>query len=347
MTDAAEGSRRVLQTSEPDISRESVDAAGPHVTLPTEDHPRIPFHIPHRAPAPSPSTPPQAGDSATEEPTRVPATGVGRADETTGDGGEASVGVLVMHGFTGSVYSIRDWALSLSPDYTVTAPALPGHRTRWQDLATTSWGDWYDHVAEHLRSLQADHDRVVVAGLSMGGALALRLAECFGHDDGERPVDGVVVVNPGLSTRNPAAPAAKVIRHVMASAPGIGSDIAKAGAEEHAYPRTPVAGVAQLNELMRVTTKELGNITAPVLILRSRHDHVVSDAAHERIMARSSGPVETVILPRSFHVATLDHDAPVVNARTRSFVAAIAAGRCPITGTALAPIPREQLGGAV
>ncbi|KAA9394437.1 alpha/beta fold hydrolase [Kocuria coralli] len=302
-----------------DPTTSSADASG-GVALPTEAEPRLAFRIPRQSAAPA---------------------GPGRSDD-------ASVGVLVLHGFTGAVYGVRDWALSLSPRYSISAPALPGHRTTWQDLGRTTWRDWYDHAADELAELQAEHDRVVVAGLSMGGALALRLAQDFGRETegpgaaratgsaGRRPVDGVVVVNPALSLHRRDARAAKLVSRFLTSTAGIGNDVARPGMSEHAYPRTPVAGVVQLNELMAVTTRDLGRIQAPVLVLRSRQDHIVSDASHQRIMRRCSGPVETVVLPRSYHMTTLDHEAGVVNARTGRFVDAVAAGLCPITGLPLA-----------
>ncbi|MDO5618469.1 alpha/beta hydrolase [Kocuria sp.] len=245
--------------------------------------------------------------------------------------GPQSVGVVVIHGFTGSVYSVRDWALSFTPEHSVVVPALPGHREPgWEALGASTWKDWYRHVHALVSDLAQSHTRVVVAGFSMGGALALRLAETM-----PEVVDGVVLVNPALSLHNRAAPAAFVLRHAVTSTGAVGSDVAKAGVDEYAYDRTPVAGVAQLNQLMKRTSRHLGQVRAPVLVLRSRQDHVVSDSSHERIMAACSGPVETIMLPDSYHVATLDHDAPVVQARSRAFVDLIGQGKCPITGKPL------------
>lgn len=275
--------------------------------LPTEADPRVAFSIAAGRPAANKAT--RAGASP-----RTP------------------VGVLVIHGFTGSVYSVRDWALNFTPDHSVVVPALPGHETTWEDLSTTTRHQWYTHVAQLLTDLAATHERVVVAGFSMGGTLALRLAEAM-----PEVVDGVVVVNPALSLHNRAARAASVLHHVVKSTRAVGSDIAKAGMDEHAYGRTPTAGVAQLNQLMRLTRNKLTEITVPVLVLRSRQDHVVSKASHELIMQRCRGPVETVVLPRSYHVATLDHEAEVVLNRSRLFVDSIAQGRCPVTAAALPP----------
>lgn len=284
-----------------------------HPDLPTEADPRVAFTV-------------EATRSAHDT-----SAGAGVA------GGEP-VGVLVIHGFTGSVYSVRDWALNFTPQHSVVVPALPGHETTWEDLSATTWQQWYTHVANLLTELAATHHRVVVAGFSMGGALALRLAEAE-----PELVDGVVVVNPALSLHNRAARVASVLRHAVKSTGAVGSDVAKVGVDELAYQRTPTAGVAQLNRLMRLTKRNLHKITAPVLVLRSRQDHVVSRTSHELIMERCQGAVETVVLARSYHVATLDHDAPVVFTRSRDFVNAVAEGRCPVTGTPLPPT-RPRIG---
>lgn len=280
-----------------------------HPDLPTEADPRVAFTMTAARPAHSTSG---SADSPAPQP----------------------VGVLVIHGFTGSVYSVRDWALNFTPEHSVVVPALPGHESTWEDLSTTTWQQWYTHVADLLAELAASHERVVVAGFSMGGALALRLAEAM-----PEVVDGVVVVNPALSLHNRAARAASVLRHAVKSTRAVGSDVAKEGVDEYAYGRTPTAGVAQLNRLMRLTIRELAKITVPVLVLRSRQDHVVSKASHELIMQRCSGPVEAVVLPRSYHVATLDHEADVVLNRSREFVDAVAAGHCSITG---GPLPAAR-----
>ncbi|CAM5292638.1 Carboxylesterase OS=Streptomyces violarus OX=67380 GN=FHS41_005791 PE=4 SV=1 [Streptomyces violarus] len=114
------------------------------------------------------------------------------------EGGETAV--LLCHGFTGSPQSLRPWAEHLAArGLTVSLPLLPGHGTRWEDLRMTGWQDWYAEVDRELRLLCERREQVFVAGLSMGGALALRLAAKHGD-----AVSGVVVVNPA-SCRRPAS----------------------------------------------------------------------------------------------------------------------------------------------
>ena len=111
-----------------------------------------------------------------------------------------------------------------------------------------------------------------MAGLSMGGALALRIAAT-------RPVAGAVLVNPGLVIDDPRAPLAGILKFVLKSTPAIANDILKEGIDEGAYPRTPVAAAHELNRMFKDTVRLLPRITAPVRVYRSAVDHVVSDSS--------------------------------------------------------------------
>src|SRR5947208_12339999 len=89
-------------------------------------------------------------------------------------------GALVLHGFTGSPVSMRPLAEAFAEvGLAVEMPRLPGHGTDPADLALTTWDDWLAEAERALAALQArtPAGNVVVAGLSMGGALTLALAE--------------------------------------------------------------------------------------------------------------------------------------------------------------------------
>ena len=77
-------------------------------------------------------------------------------------------------------------------------PRLAGHGTSWQELNLTTWEDWYSGVREEFTALAAECDQVFLAGLSLGGALSLRLAEEFGAG-----VSGLVLVNPVINSTDP------------------------------------------------------------------------------------------------------------------------------------------------
>ncbi|MDQ0990416.1 carboxylesterase [Streptomyces sp. V3I7] len=235
------------------------------------------------------------------------------------DGGE--VGILLCHGFTGSPQSLRPWAEHhAAHGLTVSLPLLPGHGTRWEDMRLTGWRDWYAEVDRELRSLRERCARVFVAGLSMGGALALRLAARHGD-----AVAGVVVVNPANKVHGASAYALPVARHLVRSAPGIASDIALEGAQELAYDRVPLHAAHSLRTYLRLLDGELPQVTQPLLLLRSAQDHVVPPADSARVLSRvSSRDVREVVLEHSYHVATLDHDADRIFEESLAFTGRLA-----------------------
>ncbi|MCX5370510.1 alpha/beta fold hydrolase [Streptomyces sp. NBC_00015] len=235
------------------------------------------------------------------------------------EGGE--VGVLLCHGFTGSPQSLRPWARYLAGQgLTVSLPLLPGHGTRWQDMALTGWPDWYAEVDRELRALRDRCSRVFVAGLSMGGALALRLAAKHGEG-----VAGVIVVNPANRVHGLSAYALPVARHLVRTTKGITSDIAKEGVLESGYDRVPLHSAHSLRTFLRMTDGELPQVTQPLLLLHSAQDHVVPAADSARVLGRvSSTDVTEILLEQSYHVATLDHDADRIFEESYAFIARIA-----------------------
>lgn len=235
------------------------------------------------------------------------------------EGGE--VGVLLCHGFTGSPQSLRPWAENLAArGLSVSLPLLPGHGTRWQDMQITGWQDWYAEVDRELRELSERCARVFVGGLSMGGALALRLAAKHGA-----AVSGLVLVNPALKVHGAAAYALPVARHFLPSTKGLISDIAKEGVEETGYTRVPLHAAHSVRKFFRLVDRELPQVTQPLLVLHSAVDHVVPPGDSARVLRRvSSRDVTESVLEHSHHVATLDEDAGRIFAESADFVSRLA-----------------------
>lgn len=236
----------------------------------------------------------------------------------------STTGVLLCHGFTGSPQSLRSWADYLAGrGLTVSLPLLPGHGTRWEDLEQTSWEDWYATVDRELSLLTERCDQVFVCGLSMGGALALRLAARHGD-----AVSGVVLVNPYTTFPAVAGYFVPLGRHLVRSVKGITDDIAKEGRHELGYDRVPTRAAYALRDLSRAVRGDLPKVTQPLLLLRSRTDHVVPSSDSALVLGRvSSTDVTETVLERSYHVATLDHDAERIFADSYGFISRLAAPR--------------------
>jgi len=225
-------------------------------------------------------------------------------------------GVLVLHGFTGNPQSMRPLAEALADlGLAVELPLLPGHGTDPSDLVDKTWADWSTAADAALLGLEERCEHVVVVGLSVGGSLTCWLAE---H---HREILGIAVVNPMVEP--PAESFRDVIRGLLDTgeeyAPGVGSDIAKPGLTELAYSGTPLRAALSLFEGLDDLAANLQKISCPALVITSRQDHVVPPSSSDLLVSSVSGPVEHVMLDKSYHVATLDYDAEEITDRIVRF----------------------------
>lgn len=232
--------------------------------------------------------------------------------------GTGRVGVLFCHGFTGSPWSLLEWArLTADAGYRVSLPRLPGHGTTWQELNVTGWRDWYAAVEREFLELRAHCDTVFVAGLSMGCALGLRLAEKYSDD-----VAGLVLVNPAVMGY-PKTMAVPWLQFVRTSAKAIGSDIADPGVDEYAYERTPLRAANSMMKMWTDVRACLDLVNCPLLVFRSTTDHVVPAASTAFVLSHvSSDDISERVLERSYHVATMDHDKEQIFRESLDFFAA-------------------------
>jgi carboxylesterase len=153
-------------------------------------------------------------------------------------------------------------------------------------------------------------------GLSMGGTLSIRLAEEHGDE-----ISGLVLVNPSLLTKRPDRFLLPALRLVVPSWAGIASDIKKPGSVELAYDRIPMKAAYSLSKLWVTTRADLEKVTQPILMFRSTDDHVVEPDSSALLRAKvASSDVREVILDDSYHVATLDNDAPTIFEGSVEFV---------------------------
>jgi len=234
----------------------------------------------------------------------------------------SDIGVLVLHGFTGSTQSMRYLGENLHRKFgfTVVGPRLPGHGTSPDDMETTTYLDWLAAAEEALKALAARKRKVFVTGLSMGGTLTLNLGARHGSlISGIAPIAGAVgPLSEGFAEALFINPAPKRL-------PGIGSDIKAPDVTELAYAEVPVAKMNDVSVLIMATSSLLPRITAPVLVIHGREDHVVPAANAMRIVnAVSSSEVRLLWLDESYHVATLDNDKDLIVARVGGFFAELA-----------------------
>jgi carboxylesterase len=243
------------------------------------------------------------------------------AEAFSHDGGD--VGALVLHGLSGSPKSMRPLAEALAEHgLTVRLPRLPGHGTRWQEMALTRWDDWYTAAGRSLDELTARCSTVFVMGLSMGGTLSLRLAEERGDQ-----IAGLVLVNPAVHThRFDARYLLPLLQAVAPKWPGIVNDIKKPGQDEGGYSWISPKATYSLTQMLPTVEADLPRITQPILLFNSTVDHVVEVSNGPAIVAGvSSTDVTRIELVDSYHVATLDNDAATIVTGACEFVDRISA----------------------
>ncbi|MEZ5229110.1 MAG: alpha/beta fold hydrolase [Acidimicrobiales bacterium] len=226
-------------------------------------------------------------------------------------------GVLAIHGFTGSPQSMRPIASAMAAaGHSVELPLLPGHGTTVDDMLATGWSDWTAAVDAAYRDLAARTERVVVTGLSMGGALTLWLATQHPEIAAIIPINAAGKADPDLMEGLQA-----FIDSGATVIDAIGGDIAKDGVVEVAYDQTPLAPLLSLQQGILDMSGEFSKIAMPTLLITSRNDHVVSPDTSDFIAEQIGSDPERLWLDDSFHVATLDHDAQRIIDAVASMIA--------------------------
>jgi len=168
----------------------------------------------------------------------------------------------------------------------------------------TAWTDWYACVNEAFETLRARCEQVFLAGLSMGGALCLRLAEQHGAG-----VSGLTLVNPVINISDPRMRALPALR-LLPSLGGIANDIAKPGQDEWGYNRLPLRALYSQTFLWADVRRNLHHVDQPLLVYRAINDHVADPSSVRLIKAGVRSSDQTYVeLQRSYHVATLDYEA--------------------------------------
>jgi carboxylesterase len=227
-----------------------------------------------------------------------------------------NTGVLVLHGFIGNPQSMRPLAeAAAAAGFTVEMPLLPGHGTAVEDMLSTEWSDYRDTAAAAFDDLAARTDKTFVAGLSMGGTLAIWLAAHRSNVDGLIAINAAAMPQPELAELlGPLVEAGETL------VDGVGNDVAKEGVVEFAYKQMPLGPLLSLGLAVDELQEHLAAIDCPVLILNAPDDHVVPPASSDHLATAVSGPVTRISLDRSFHVATIDHDAELIQTSAVAFI---------------------------
>jgi carboxylesterase len=234
-----------------------------------------------------------------------------------GSGKNAHIGVVLVHGFTGSPPSMRPWGEFLhSKGYTVRVPLLPGHGTKPEDLNKVKWQEWPAKVSYELSEIQKTCDTVILIGLSMGGGTVLNVTAA-----NNELISGIILVNPMIHVRGVPVELAFFLSRLQKLRTSVGDDIKRPGITEWGYDHLPTRGVYQLLKMLRVTRRNLSKVTVPVQLFHSVDDHTLPVGNTEIILSEIASQNKTRIeLVNSYHVATLDYDQELIFQNSLTFI---------------------------
>ncbi len=228
------------------------------------------------------------------------------------------VAALLIHGFTGSPSEMRLLGAQLHRHgLTVSAPLLPGHGTRVEDLNEKQWTDWADHVAQACAALESRCEVVFVGGDSLGALLTLHLVA-------QQPtIAGVILLCTPIKitdARRYFLPLLKYFLPKSAKSEDFFTD-PTAKARLWAYDYIPTFAAHEVLKLIRETKRLLPQVTCPVLIMHSTQDLEVRPASARYVYDQvGSTDKEIILFHDSGHVLALDSEWEAVAEKTYEFI---------------------------
>lgn len=206
-----------------------------------------------------------------------------------GTGTPRGIAILI-HGLSDTAFAMRDLAGSLSRQcFESRALLLPGHGTRAADLMVVDHEDWLTHAGAAVRQARQESDFVVIAGFSLGAALALAVAA-----ESPGSVDAVIGVSPAYRIRSPFL--ARQARWIAAFRPWLTEG---PRVEFARYGATPTRGLASTMALLGTMDDRMrrrGALRTPWLVVQSEDDEVVDVAGNRRFFDAAAGDPRSVFV---------------------------------------------------
>jgi carboxylesterase len=228
----------------------------------------------------------------------------------------SDTGILVIHGFTSTTASVLNLAkFYADTGFNVECPILSGHGTKWENLENIKYHDFFSDVERSLEELKKRAKQIFITGLSMGGGLSLYLAE--NHPE----IKGIIPINNTLIFTDIRFLFLPLLKNIIRTSAAVGSDIKDSTKKEICYDKVPSKAVFELLKLNKFIKKDLKKINQPILIFKSRNDHLIPGICATHTFDNvSSSDKELFWLENSYHVATLDFEFELICNKSLEFI---------------------------
>jgi carboxylesterase len=236
--------------------------------------------------------------------------------------GTAGRALLLLHGSGDTPQSLRYFGERLhDAGYTVYAPLLPGHGRSPRAFATATDTDYYEATRAALKKLQESGTWVGLVGLSMGGALAARLAV-------EVPeVRVLVLLAPYLTpppdvrlVRDTAMLWGLVAPYLRGQGEASIHDNS-AQALSRAYGSFSAGAVEALVKTAHEGLRAMPYVTQPMLVINSEQDNRIPRKLALSALEKVQAPMEQHWVNGCGHVITVDYCKDTVADLVLAFLA--------------------------
>lgn len=233
-----------------------------------------------------------------------------------GNNGKAA---LLIHGYTGTPGELRPLGDYLNVlGYTVLGVRLPGHGTSVEDLEQTTADDWYREAAKGAESLLKEFQEVFVAGLSMGGVMAIKIAASF-------PVKAAAIMSAPIFLPDKRIIFYPILKYFIRSLPKSKKHYGHMMKYNVSYDTMPTKPLGSLFATIdKCKQLYLKNIKCPTIVFQSKVEHTVVPKSAQYIfdhLGTDMDKKKLVWLERSGHIISLDVEREVVFKEIADFFA--------------------------
>lgn len=210
--------------------------------------------------------------------------------------------ILLLHGFTSSPAAYREIIPRLTMYDAILCPVLPGHAENIDVFAKTNSQKWLNCAESAFVGLRQQYRQVDVMGLSLGGLLALKVAE-------KHPINHLFLLAPALKLHRWTRTLlylAKFLRFMgLKKLPSKGGDLYCQDFYELTYRKIPLPVAIQLLSLVANNKFVAPDCATDLLV--GKHDSVVDSEAVVNLFSGLKN-INIHWLQNSAHVLPLDGD---------------------------------------